>query len=89
MEDVSYISQNVAVLDQLKATGAHTLREQDLMNTLQLVMGTSAAKPSSGVDYSNHQQWVIGLRYCRTVVIAPSGIAMFQCAGRLRQRRGD
>lgn len=61
MEDVRYVSQNPAVLDRLKATGARTLREQDLMNSLRQVMGTSAAK-SSGVDYSNHQQWVIGLR---------------------------
>ncbi|KAL9010176.1 MAG: hypothetical protein Q9173_004864 [Seirophora scorigena] len=62
MGDVGYVSQNPAVLEQLKAASAHTLREQDLMDTLQLVIGKSAAEPWSGEDYSNRNQWVIGLR---------------------------
>ncbi|KAI4261103.1 MAG: hypothetical protein L6R42_003692, partial [Xanthoria sp. 1 TBL-2021] len=62
MEDVGYVSQNPAVLEQFKATSAHTLREQDLMDALQLVMGKSAAEPSLGEVYSTHKQLVIGLR---------------------------
>ena len=62
MEDVGYLSQNPAVLEQFKATSAHTLREQDLMDTLQLVMAKRTALPSSAAGYSNPSQWVIGLR---------------------------
>ncbi|KAI9763174.1 MAG: hypothetical protein M1835_007911 [Candelina submexicana] len=62
MEDVGYVSQNPAVLEQFKATSAHTLQEQDLMDTLQLVIEKSAAEPSLNEGYCNHNQWVIGLR---------------------------
>ena len=61
MEDVGYVSQNPTILELLKATCAHTLREQDLMGTLQLVMRKSTAQPASGEGYSNRNQWVIGL----------------------------
>lgn len=63
MEDVGYVAQNPAVLDQLKATSAHTLREQDLIDTLQLVMRdyTTPIPPSVEAGYRNAAQVVIGL----------------------------
>ena len=63
MEDVGYVSQNPAVLEQLKAQNAHTLREQDLIDTLQLVMTKcTAPPPSAAAGYRNPTQLVIGLR---------------------------
>ena len=56
MEDVGYVSQNRAVLDQLKATNYYTLREQDLLDALQLIM-----TPSS-VGKTSSAQLAIGLR---------------------------
>lgn len=64
MEDVGYVAQNPAVLDQLKATSAHTLREQDLIDTLQLVMKESTTLPlpsAAAAGYTNAAQLVIGL----------------------------
>lgn len=44
MKDVGYFSQNQAILDQLNAKTCYTLREQDLLQALQLNM----APPSAG-----------------------------------------
>ncbi len=62
MEDVGYVSQNPAVLEQFKAQSTHTLREQNLMDTLQLVMTECTAPPPSAAGYRNPTQLVIGLR---------------------------
>ena len=62
MEEVGYVSQNPAVLEQFKATSTHTLREQDLLDALQLVMTQSSARPPSSDDYINTAQLTIGLR---------------------------
>lgn len=62
MEDVGYVSQNPAVLEQIKATSAHTLREQNLMDALQLAMTRGTAPPPSAAGYRNPAQLVIGLR---------------------------
>lgn len=56
MEDVGYVSQNQAVLDQLKATNYYTLREQDLLDALQLTMVPSSASKTDSA------QLAIGLR---------------------------
>ena len=56
MEDVGYVSQNQAVLDQLKATNYYTLREQDLLDALHFVMVPSSA------GQTNPAQLAIGLR---------------------------
>jgi aryl carrier-like protein len=62
MEDVGYVSQNPAVLEQFKATSAHTLREQNLMDALQLAMKNCTAPPPSAAGYRNPTQLVIGIR---------------------------
>ena len=62
MEDVGYVSQNPAVLEHFKASGMHTLREQDLMDTLQLLMTQYKVSPPSTAGYRNSAQVVIGLR---------------------------
>ncbi|KAL8721427.1 MAG: hypothetical protein Q9225_001902 [Loekoesia sp. 1 TL-2023] len=65
MEDVGYVSQNPAVLEQFRATSAHLLREQDLMDSLQLMMAKTTAAPPSTAGYRNPAQTVIGLRSTR------------------------
>ena len=62
MDEVGYVSQNPALLEQLKATSTHTLREQDLLNALQLMMTKRTASPPSASGYVNPGQLVIGLR---------------------------
>lgn len=42
MEDVGYLSQHTKVLDALKATSLHTLHEQDLLDSIQLMINRSA-----------------------------------------------
>lgn len=65
MEDVGYVSQNPALLEQLRATSAHFIREQDLLDTLQLMMAKTTAAPPSTAGYRNPAQTVIGLRSTR------------------------
>lgn len=62
MEDIGYVSQNLAVLEQFRATSAHTLREKDLLDALQLVMTQCTASLPSSAGYVNSAQLVIGLR---------------------------
>lgn len=62
MEDVGYVSQNPAVLEQFRATSAHLLREQDLMDSLQPMISKTTAAPPSTAGYRNPAQTVIGLR---------------------------
>ncbi|KAL8697590.1 MAG: hypothetical protein Q9201_007051 [Fulgogasparrea decipioides] len=67
MEDVGYVSQNPAMLEQIKATGTHTLREADLIDTLQLMMTKRTSMPPSTAGYCNPMQIVIGLRTTRSL----------------------
>lgn len=73
IEDVGFVSQNPAILQQLKATGSYTLQEQDLLDSLQLVIARSnpplsspRLNPSLTEKYSeiftNPSQLVIGMR---------------------------
>jgi acyl carrier protein len=73
MEDVGFVSQNSAILQQFKATGSYTLREQDLLDSLQLAIAKSGPQfsptPSSlsstgkyRVEFANPGQLIIGLR---------------------------
>ena len=62
MAEVGYVSQNPAVLKQFKATNAHTLGEQDLLDALQLVMTQCASPPPTSDGYSNAAHLSIGLR---------------------------
>lgn len=67
MEDVGYVSQNPAVLEQFKATSAYTLREKDLLDGLQLVMSQGTAPAPSSTGYTNPAQLAIGLRSTRSL----------------------
>ncbi|KAL8694269.1 MAG: hypothetical protein Q9218_001037 [Villophora microphyllina] len=67
MEDVGYVSQNPGILEQLKATSAHTLREQDLIDALQLMMPKRPAIPPPAAGFQNPMQMVIGMRTTKTL----------------------
>ncbi|KAL8836758.1 MAG: hypothetical protein Q9170_002787 [Blastenia crenularia] len=77
MEDVGYVSQNPAVLEQFRATSAHLLREQDLMDTLHLMTIKSIAAPPSAAYFRNPAQTVIGLRSTRPLA-DPSNRAIWK-----------
>jgi len=73
IEDVGFVSQNPAILQQFKATGSYTLREQDLLDSLQLAIARSGPQfslsPSSksstqrySAEFTNPSQLIIGLR---------------------------
>ena len=65
MEDVGFVSQNPAVLEHFKAVSVHTLREQDLMDSLHLEMTRYTAPLPTTAGYVNQSQLVIGLRSTR------------------------
>ena len=78
MEDVGYLSQNTSVLDKFHATSYHMLHEQDLLDSLQLMIdrsdppkqsrssaSTAAAANASStkrIGYLNRSQLGIGIR---------------------------
>ena len=62
MEDVGYVSLNPWVLEQFKAKNWHTLREQGLLDALQLAMTQCIPAPPRATGYTNPAQLVIGLR---------------------------
>ncbi|KAF6220309.1 hypothetical protein HO133_003441 [Letharia lupina] len=66
MEDVGYLSQNSGILEALRATSLHTLHEQDLLDSLQLMIDRSLPAPQSSpmktARYVNPSQVAIGVR---------------------------
>jgi hypothetical protein len=62
MEDVGYVSQNPAVLEQFRATGAHTLKEKDLLDALHIAFNDSHPERSCGKLADELSQLTIGLR---------------------------
>ena len=62
VEDVGYVSENPAVLEQFKANSAHTLREQDLLDALELMILQQSAAPPTAHGYTNAAQLTIGLK---------------------------
>lgn len=64
VEDVGYLSQNSAILESLKATSAHTLHEQDLLDSLQLMFHRSYPHSSTPISngYVNRSHIAIGMR---------------------------
>lgn len=73
MEDVGYLSQNSGILEALRATSLHTLHEQDLLDSLQLMIDRSNPPQSAGAattsssskktaNYVNPSQVAIGVR---------------------------
>lgn len=76
MEDVGYLSQNSSILEALRATSLHTLHEQDLLDSLQLMIDRSnppqllrpssstaiTSFPTNTTSYVNPSQVAIGVR---------------------------
>lgn len=70
MEDVGYTSQNQSVLESVRASAVHTLRERDLLESLELIISRSAPPspsappivPVSAAGFVNQSQLAIGLR---------------------------
>ena len=69
MDDVGYVSQNTSVLEALRATSAHILHEQDLLDSLQMMIDRShppaprTFSPSQlTTGYTNHSQVTLGVR---------------------------
>ncbi|TVY20219.1 Highly reducing polyketide synthase FUM1 [Lachnellula arida] len=61
--DAGYVSENQSVLDTLLSTSLHGLHEQDVLESLQMMMGRSAPAPASPAKtYTNPGQVGIGLR---------------------------
>ncbi|KAJ4255263.1 hypothetical protein NW757_004776 [Fusarium falciforme] len=66
IEDVSWVSQEPGHLEQLKATAAYCLKEQHLLDSLELAITKSAPQawePKSSMDgYMNASQIGLGMR---------------------------
>lgn len=72
MEDIGYVSRNAHVLDHLRMTSAHPLYEQDLLDSIQLLIARSTRLSSNntdngyssigGYEYGNKAQLALGLR---------------------------
>jgi Phosphopantetheine attachment site len=64
MEDIGYVSRNSLVLEHFHSTATHVLHEQDLLDSLQVVMQRPAPTPVQGSpnEFVNHSQLAIGLR---------------------------
>ncbi|KAI9658048.1 MAG: Type I Iterative PKS [Bathelium mastoideum] len=67
MEDVGYVSENTAVLEQFKATSLYTLRERDLLDALQLMMANNSGPMADAAGYMNPAQLVIGLKSTKSL----------------------
>jgi NAD(P)-dependent dehydrogenase (short-subunit alcohol dehydrogenase family) len=71
VEDVGYVSEKPAVLEMFRARAIHTLREQDLLESLHLAIArsgpyshppTSTISAGLGGNYVNASQLAIGIR---------------------------
>ncbi|MCJ1385150.1 hypothetical protein MMC17_008269 [Xylographa soralifera] len=69
MDDVGYLSKNSNILEALRATSLHILHEQDLLDSLHLMIDRSypvstpkAITSSSTTAYVNRSQVAIGVR---------------------------
>jgi aryl carrier-like protein len=66
MEEVGYVSQNVAILEGCRSAAMHMLTERDLLESLQLMIERSVPPPQSETNmpvtsYMNFNQVAIGL----------------------------
>ena len=70
MDDVGYLSQNSGILEALRATSLHILHEQDLLDSLQLMIDrslppslqTPILSSSPTTPYTNPSQIALGVR---------------------------
>ncbi|KAI9148933.1 CcqE [Paramyrothecium foliicola] len=65
MEDIGFVSEHPAILENLRRAGAQLIRENDFLGSLQLAIRASSEKasPAPTVEsaYVNRAQFVIGL----------------------------
>lgn len=62
VEDAGYLTENPELMERIRALRAYTLREQDLLDALQMAMTKCMALPPTAAGYCNPAQTVIGLR---------------------------
>ncbi|KAI9774066.1 MAG: Type I Iterative PKS [Geoglossum simile] len=90
IEDVGYISQNPSILESFRNSAVHTLREQDLLDALHLVIVRSAPQPvplqqpllSLGSGFINPNQVAIGLRSTLPIT-SPANPNIWKCDRRM------
>lgn len=68
MEDVGYVSENPAQLDQFRALGYHTVKEADLLDALGYMINNQEEQPSVSNTRVNQAQLVIGLRSTKPLI---------------------
>ena len=69
MGDVGYVSQNQAVMEQLKARIGYVLQEQDLLDSLELAIKRSRRGVEVQTDgYLNESQLGIGLKMTQPIL---------------------
>ncbi|KAK3685289.1 putative polyketide synthase [Podospora appendiculata] len=61
MQDIGYLSENPAILEQLKAQSYHLLKEQDLLDALTFSLHHQTS-PAPSTTHVNPAELVIGLR---------------------------
>ncbi|RYP85129.1 hypothetical protein DL769_001033 [Monosporascus sp. CRB-8-3] len=65
MEDIGFVSQNTAILKNLRRAGAQLIREKEFLGSLQLAIRASLtpapALPTATSTYINRAQFVVGL----------------------------
>lgn len=63
MEDIGYVSANPSVLEHFRSTATHVLHEQDLLDSLQVMIQRSRPLTISEPNqFKSHSQLAIGLR---------------------------
>ncbi|KAK8011011.1 hypothetical protein PG990_009976 [Apiospora arundinis] len=83
MDDVGYVSQNSAVMEQFRATAVHILREQDLLDSLELSINQSTpgaaqqTRPGPLGTYMSAGQLGIGLRMTQPI-LAPNNRSIWR-----------
>ena len=78
MGDVGYVSQNQAVMEQLKARIGYVLQEQDLLDSLELAIKRSRPRAEVHTDgYLNESQLGIGLRMTQPI-LSPENRAVWK-----------
>ncbi|TVY80960.1 Highly reducing polyketide synthase FUM1 [Lachnellula suecica] len=60
--DAGFVSENQDVLDTLLSTSLHGLHEQDVLDSLQMMMGRSEPRPVTPKTFTNSGQVGIGLK---------------------------
>ncbi|KAI1759369.1 hypothetical protein GGR53DRAFT_513765 [Hypoxylon sp. FL1150] len=89
MDDVGYVSQNQSVMEHIKAKATYLLKEQDLLDALELAIKRSRPLPRCGSDddgYSNESQVGLGFRMTQPIS-SPSNRSVWKRDVRMRLYR--